>query len=131
MLYARASGGDLIEPESGGAWEGWPEHADFERALARTDKVMEKLDEIDGVLARYSKDWRLGRLSRVDLSIMRLALYEMQWGGTPPPVAINEAVELAKRYGADESRGFVNGILSAWLRDNLSETVDDTPSDNS
>ena len=74
--------------------------------------VLEKLDEIDALLNETSKGWKTKRMSRVDLTALRLAVYELKYDqDVPTGVAINEAVELAKRFGGDTSGSFVNGIL--------------------
>lgn len=76
--------------------------------------IIEKLDEIDNLINQKSKGWKVSRLSKVDLTILRLAVYEIKFDEeVPTGVAINEAVELAKRFGQDESASFVNGILGA------------------
>ena len=76
------------------------------------DKVTEHLEEIDGILNGISKGWKTKRMSRVDLTALRLAVYEMKYDeDVPTGVAINEAVELAKQYGGETSGSFVNGIL--------------------
>jgi transcription antitermination protein NusB len=72
--------------------------------------------ESDQAIAKLSKDWPLDRLGKVDLSILRLAIYELTAGETPPSVVINEAVELAKKYSSQEAAKFINGILGAYLR---------------
>jgi N utilization substance protein B len=67
---------------------------------------------IDEIIDRYSEHWRLSRMSRIDRNILRMAIYELIYlRDIPPPVTINEAVELAKKYGTEESGAFVNGIL--------------------
>lgn len=69
-------------------------------------------EELDALIARYSEHWRLERMAAVDRNLLRLAAYELIYQpGIPAKVVINEAVELAKRYGADESGAFVNGLL--------------------
>ena len=74
--------------------------------------VLEQLSGIDGLLNETSKGWKTKRMNRVDLTALRLAVYEMQYDkDVPPGVAINEAVELAKRFGGEDSGSFVNGIL--------------------
>ena len=74
--------------------------------------VLEKLDEIDALLNETSKGWKTKRMSRVDLTALRLAVYELKFDqDVPTGVAINEAVELAKRFGGDASGSFVNGVL--------------------
>ena len=74
--------------------------------------VLEKLDEIDVLLNETSRGWKTKRMSRVDLTALRLAVYELKYDkDVPTGVAINEAVELAKMFGGDDSGSFVNGIL--------------------
>jgi len=79
--------------------------------------IAEHVAEIDQALAEASHTWRVERMSRVDRNILRLACYEMLFSGgsVPPKVAINEAVELAKRYGAEDSPGFINAVLDSLL----------------
>jgi transcription antitermination protein NusB len=70
------------------------------------------LEELDAFIVRYSEHWRLSRMTIVDRNLLRLAIYELLYQpGIPPKVVINEAVEMAKRYGSEASGGFVNGIL--------------------
>ena len=79
----------------------------------RFDKIKEKLGEIDTILANASSGWKLNRMGKVDLNILRLATFEMRFDDeVPVKVAINEAIELAKKYGGDSSASFVNGILA-------------------
>ena len=74
--------------------------------------VRERLGEIDDVIQSASRNWRLERMSRVDRNILRLAAAELRhFPDVPVKVAINEAVELAKRFGTSDSPAFVNGIL--------------------
>lgn len=79
----------------------------------RVEEILSKIDEIDKAIDEISEGWRINRMSKVDLTIMRLAYYEMKFDGDiPVSVAINEAVELAKKFGGDDSPSFVNGILA-------------------
>lgn len=76
-------------------------------------KIVEKIQELDAMLDEVSLMWKTARMSRVDLTILRLAAYEMKFDeDIPEKVAINEAVELSKKYGGDESPAFVNGVLA-------------------
>ncbi len=80
--------------------------------------VVEHLDAVDARLARASRNWRLERMARVDRNLLRLAVYELTRSeDVPAKVAINEAIEIAKRFGAQESPAFVNGILDRVLED--------------
>ena len=76
--------------------------------------VVEYRAEIDAALEGSAANWRLARMSVIDRNIMRIAVYEFRFAeGVPAGVAIDEAIELAKRYGADDSPAFINGILDA------------------
>lgn len=78
-------------------------------------KIQQKLPDIDRQLNEKAEGWDTGRMSKVDLTILRLAVYEINYDDTVPTgVAINEAVELAKKFGQDASSGFVNGILAKF-----------------
>ena len=75
--------------------------------------IEEKIDEIDAAINEVSEGWKTRRMGKVDLTLIRLAVYEMKYeDDIPVKVAINEAVELAKQYGTDESPAFVNGVLA-------------------
>jgi N utilization substance protein B len=75
-------------------------------------------DLIDRVLPNYLKGWKLDRLSRVDRQILRLAVYELLFvEEVPPRVVVNEAIELAKHFGTEESGKFVNGVLGKLIQD--------------
>ena len=70
------------------------------------------LTKIDQVITTYSEHWRLNRMSTIDRNILRIAIYELAYlSNIPPAVTINEAVELGKRFGTEESGSFINGIL--------------------
>ena len=76
-------------------------------------KIVEKIPEIDEMLNASAKGWKTSRMGRVDLTILRLAVYEMKFDeDIPEKVAINEAVELSKKFGGDESPAFINGVLA-------------------
>lgn len=79
----------------------------------RFHSVVEHLEEIDVVLSEASSGWKLTRMSKVDLTLLRLAVFEMRFDeDIPVKVAINEAVEMAKTFGGDESPSFINGVLA-------------------
>lgn len=71
------------------------------------------LEEIEGMLQKHSDNWSIERIVHLDLSILRIAIYEMLYTETPPAVIINEAIEIAKKYSSETSNKFVNGILDA------------------
>jgi N utilization substance protein B len=87
----------------------------FVEALCRG--VARHRPELDAMIASYLYGWTLERLASVDRVILRMALHELRHFATPPGAVINEAVELAKRYGTDESGGFVNGVLGTIVRE--------------
>ena len=74
------------------------------------------LGEIDATLSALCENWELDRLGVIERCVLRLACFEMDWFGTPAPVAINEAVDLAKRFANEESGAFVNGVLDRHAR---------------
>lgn len=85
--------------------------------------IMEKRDEVDEIIGRHAKGWRTNRLSRVSRAVLRLGAYELMYAkGTPAPIAINEAVELSKKFDDPKARAFVNGVLNA-IKDELTEGV--------
>ena len=86
---------------------------DQEYILNKYRAITAKVDEIDGILNTLSEGWKTTRMNRVDLTILRLATYELKWDeDVPTGVAINEAVELAKKYSSDQGPSFVNGVLA-------------------
>ena len=86
-------------------------------ALELAQGAEEKLAEVDAYIDEHSHKWSHNRISRVALAVLRLAIYEMKYcDETPDSVAINEAVELAKRYGGEEDSSFVNGVLGGISR---------------
>ena len=87
----------------------------FAEVTQEFNRILEKLDDIDGELNGKVQGWNTERMGKVDLTILRLAVYEILYDETiPTRVAINEAVELAKRYGQDSSSAFVNGVLAKF-----------------
>ena len=99
------------------------EHEDVEMSEKDADYIVgkytdihEKLEEIDSMINEKAKGWSTDRMGKVDLTIIRLAVYEMKYeDGIDAKVSINEAVELAKKYGTDDSASFVNGVLAKFL----------------
>ena len=90
------------------------EAADY--IVGKYTAIHEKLDEVDAMINEKAKGWSTDRMGTVELTIIRLAVYEMKYDETVPEgVAINEAVELAKKFGQDESAGFVNGVLAKFV----------------
>ena len=73
----------------------------------------DRAGEIDGLIEGHAQHWRMERMAAVDRNILRLAVYELLEGQTPAPVVIDEALEIARRFSADESVQFINGVLDA------------------
>lgn len=82
--------------------------------MERVGMVSDRLEEIDALLSDKVEGWSFGRIGKVELAILRLAVFELMFDSVPKGVAINEAVELAKKYGGDDSFSFVNGVLSKF-----------------
>ena len=89
------------------------EDKDVSYIQTKYEQILEHLPKIDQMINEAAKGWKTSRMGKVDLTLIRLAVYEMKYEeDIPTGVAINEAVELAKRYGTDDSASFVNGILA-------------------
>ena len=97
-----------------------PEREAFVADLVRG--TVHHLAELDDRISRHAEHWRMERMPAVDRNILRLAVYEMTRGGTPAAVAIDEALELARRFSNEESVHFVNGVLDAIHRENAAAT---------
>lgn len=82
--------------------------------------IVEKVVSIDEYIVKYSKDWSIDRMSKIDLAILRVAIYEILYkDDIPSSVSINEAVELAKKYSHEDASSFINGILgSVYIESN-------------
>ena len=86
---------------------------DMEFIQKKFDLIMDRLAELDEQINAKAKGWTTDRMGKVDITIIRLAVYEMKYEeDIPVKVAINEAVELAKQYGTDDSSAFINGVLA-------------------
>lgn len=113
---AAAAGGEL---ESGGEMEPVvnvpPEVRPFVDELV--NGVLSRLPELDAVLQRFAEHWSVDRMAVVDRNVLRCALYELLYvDQIPAKVTINEAIEIAKRYGSEESGAFINGILDRIMK---------------
>lgn len=98
------------EPERPGA-DPAPRDLDLAYAEELVRYVCEERPRLDALIAGASANWRLDRMGRLDAQILRVGAAEMARGSTPTPVAIDEAIEIAREYCGDESRVFVNGVL--------------------
>jgi N utilization substance protein B len=89
--------------------------------------TVEHLAEVDEQITKHAEHWRMERMPAVDRNILRLAVYEMTRAGTPAPVTIDEALELARKFSNEESIQFVNGVLDAVRREIPSPPPPDSP----
>lgn len=120
MLYAASLGGGETMDEV-------LEQSEQADTLSGSDKtflenlvagVTDRQEELDAVIGKYAQGWALNRLGKVDLTILRMAVYELMcMPEIPVGATINEAVELAKRYAEDKSSGFINGILGSAAKE--------------
>lgn len=81
------------------------------------NKVLENKTEIDAQISNAAPTWPIDKLNHIDLAILRLAIFELNEKQTPPKVVIDEAVELAKEYGSENSASFINGVLGTVFKD--------------
>ncbi|MCC7440411.1 MAG: transcription antitermination factor NusB [Bdellovibrionales bacterium] len=88
---------------------------DFSRALV--EGTLSRLPELDSLLEKHARNWRVGRMAFVDRTLLRMAIFEMLYGGTPVSVAIDEALELGKQFGTSETAPFLNGILDSVAKE--------------
>jgi N utilization substance protein B len=92
-----------------------------EDARSLTRELAEGVDghreELDDIIAAYARGWAVDRIAPLDMNVMRVALFEMEFTDTPAEVAINEAVEIAKEYCGADAPKFINGILGAIVRE--------------
>jgi N utilization substance protein B len=95
-------------------WGDRPQEEDATRDFATTlvEGVVRRMEEVDELIRKASLNWRIDRMATVDRNILRLATFElMEVADTPMKVVLNEAIELSKRYGSEDSSAFVNGVL--------------------
>ena len=84
--------------------------------------IKQQIDEINNLIEKNLKaDWTLERISKVDFSILKLAIYEIKYKELPYKVAINEALEISKKYGEESSKNFINGILASIVKEQIAE----------
>ncbi len=111
--YERLDGKRITDEDS---MDRMPEGS-YEEILVKLKDLTDHLADIDAIIDEYATDWRRDRMAKVDLAIIRLAVYEIKFDDNiPGGVAINEAVEIAKEYGGDSSPSFVNGVLGRIIR---------------
>ena len=84
--------------------------------------IKDNINEIQGLIEKNLKaDWSLDRISKIDLSLLKLAIYEIKYKEIPYKVAINECLELSKKYGEESSKNFVNGILASVVKEEIGD----------
>ena len=84
--------------------------------------IRENINDIQGLIEKNLKsDWKIDRISKIDLSLLKLAIYEIKYKKIPYKVAINECLELSKKYGEESSKNFVNGILASVVKEEMGE----------
>lgn len=119
LLYAVESSGEPLEHVVRAYWRetpGDPEGREYAEDLFRG--IVGALSDIDERIARASDNWRVERMSRVDRNVLRLGAYELlERPDVPRAVILDEAIELAKRYGSETSGKFVNGVLERVAQD--------------
>ena len=97
-----------------------PDTRGFTEDIFRVATVRE--EEIDGIIQKHSENWKLSRMPAVDRNVLRMAIAELiGFPGTPAPIVINEALEIARRYSAPESINFLNGVLDAIAKEKLAD----------
>jgi len=82
------------------------------------DEILSQKDALDSEIQAAATAWPIDKLNRIDLAILRLAVYELKKGEAPPKVVIDEAVELAKEFGSENSSSFINGVLGTIYKEN-------------
>ena len=86
---------------------------DLDYIREKVQKIASKVEEIDALINEHTARWKTSRMNKVDLTILRLAVYELRWDeDVPTGVAIDEAVELSKKYSSEDGPSFVNGVLA-------------------
>ena len=84
--------------------------------------IKQHMDEINNLIEKNLKaDWTIARISKVDFSILKLAIYEIKYKELPYKVAINEALEISKKYGEESSKNFINGVLASVVKEQVAE----------
>ena len=117
LIYEWEMGGDGGEETRLNLLEVKPNEHEADYMNRMFEGVTANVQAIDARIARYLKGWTIDRLTRVDLAILRLAVYELTLKEDPRGAVINEAVELANQYSTDKAGGFINGVLGNLARD--------------
>ncbi len=124
MLYQMEVNLDAVDAALGRYLKVFP-HEDniVDYALFLLSGIRKEQESLDGYIAEASEHWKLSRITYVDKNILRLAVFEMLYSPeVPPKVAIDEALELAKKFGSEDSKDFINGVLDRILKDHYTNT---------
>lgn len=93
-------------------------------------KILAQKVKIDALIEKAAPAWAINKLNKIDLAILRLAVYELESENTPPKVVIDEAVELAKEYGSESSSSFINGVLGTIFKEETDNKDGNTSQQN-
>ena len=139
LSFAAGSGSDLRPeeffdeeyfytlPSEDNLFSEMPDEAQKRYICSLVNGTREHQEELDAIIARYSQRWKLSRISRTALCVLRCALYEILYmPDIPPAASINEAVELAKSYDEPETVSFINGILGSYMRERSESPAQDS-----
>ncbi len=116
LIYEWEMGGDGGEETRQDLLEIQPNECERDYMEKLVSGIEEHVGEIDSVVSDFAVDWKIERISRVDLAIMRVAIYEIKYASQPAGVAVNEALELARTYSTPEAVPFINGVLGSFIR---------------
>lgn len=117
LAYEWEMGGDGGEDTRVGMLEIKPDEAETEYMETLVKGVQDNRAALDEKIAKYAVDWKIERINRVDLSILRVAVYELTELKLAAGVAVNEALEMARTYSTPEAVSFINGVLGSLVRD--------------
>ena len=139
LCFAANSGGDLTTeeffdeeyfhalPAEGALFSELPGEKERQYISTVVNGVKEKTPELDAIISRYAQGWKISRISKTALCILRCALYEILYmPDIPSGASINEAVELSKGYDEPETVSFINGILGSFMRDRANDGQEET-----
>lgn len=122
--YCFRENADLSEIKSRNINE-YADKADSNFVVNLVDGSVSKIKQIDKIIAKSAQEWPIDQISLIDKSILRLAIFELNYGkDAPPKVIINEAVELAKQFGSENSSKFINGVLGTIFDNNINQNED-------
>lgn len=116
LIYEWEMGGDGGEETRADLLEVRPGEHEEDYMIQMFEGVVAKAEEIDEKIKAFAQGWSLDRITRVDLAILRLGVYELMFGKVPKGIVINEAVELANQFSTEKAGAFVNGILGNIAR---------------